>query len=93
MGQRRHVVAARHANIAAVTPNPQAGEKQDQRKNKIKGMSDMKKIKTKLVTFVTDNVRLVGIVETKIFLRACRKTRSRKAASREETKKVAMRLQ
>jgi hypothetical protein len=28
-------------------------------KNKIKGMSDMKKIKTKLVTFITDNVRLV----------------------------------
>ena len=28
-------------------------------KNKIKGMSDMKKIKAKLVTFITDNVRLV----------------------------------
>jgi hypothetical protein len=28
-------------------------------------MSDMKKIKTKLVTFVTDNVRLVGIVGDK----------------------------
>jgi hypothetical protein len=34
-------------------------------KNTIKGMSDMKKIKTKLVTFVTDNVRLVGIVGDK----------------------------
>jgi hypothetical protein len=34
-------------------------------KNKIKGMSDMKKIKSKLVTIVTDNVRRVGIVENK----------------------------
>jgi len=37
-------------------------------KNKIKGGSDMKKIKTKLVTFVTDNVRLVGIVGDKNLL-------------------------
>ena len=37
-------------------------------KNKIKGISDMKKIKTKLVTFVTDNVRLVGIVGDKSLL-------------------------
>jgi len=37
-------------------------------KNKIKGISDMKKIKTKLVTFVTDNVRLVGIVGNKNLL-------------------------
>jgi hypothetical protein len=57
-------------------------------------MSDMKKIKTKLVTFVTDNVLLVGIVgNKKIFLRACCKIRSGKAASREQTKKVAMRQQ
>jgi hypothetical protein len=34
-------------------------------KNKIKGMPDMKKIKSKLVTIVTDNVRLVGIVGNK----------------------------
>jgi hypothetical protein len=34
-------------------------------KNTIKGMWDMKKIKTKLVTIVTDNVRLVGIVGNK----------------------------
>ena len=33
-------------------------------------MSDMKKIKTKLVTFVTDNVLLVGIVGNKNLL-AC----------------------
>jgi hypothetical protein len=33
-----------------------------QAKNTIKRMSDMKKIKTKLVTFVTDNLRLVRIV-------------------------------
>ena len=39
-----------------------------QAKNTIKGMSDMKKIKTKLVTFVTDNVRLVGIVGDKNLL-------------------------
>jgi hypothetical protein len=32
-------------------------------------MSDMKKIKTKLVTFVTDNVLLVGIFGNEIFLR------------------------
>jgi len=37
-------------------------------KNTIKGMSDMKKIKTKLVTFVTDNVRLIGIVGHKDLL-------------------------
>jgi hypothetical protein len=37
-------------------------------KDEIKGMSDMKKIKTKLVTFVTDNVRLVGIVGDKNLL-------------------------
>jgi hypothetical protein len=36
--------------------------------NTIKGMSDMKKIKTKLVTFVTDNVLLVGIVGNKNLL-------------------------
>jgi hypothetical protein len=35
-------------------------------KNTIKGMSGMKKIKTKLVTFVTDNVLLVGIVGNKV---------------------------
>jgi Tfp pilus assembly protein PilP len=39
-----------------------------QAKNTIKRMSDMKKIKTKLVTFVTDNVRLVGIVGDKDLL-------------------------
>src|SRR5262245_43513871 len=33
-------------------------------------MSDMKNIKTKLVTFVTDSVRLSVLLETKIFLRA-----------------------
>jgi hypothetical protein len=33
--------------------------------NKIKGMSDIKKIKSKLVTIVTDNVLLVGIVGNK----------------------------
>ena len=37
-------------------------------KNTIKGMSDVKKIKTKLVTIVTDNVRLVGIVGDKNLL-------------------------
>jgi CBS-domain-containing membrane protein len=31
-------------------------------------MSDVKKIKTKLVTIVTDNVRLVGIVGNKNLL-------------------------
>ena len=31
-------------------------------------MSDIKKIKSKLVTFVTDNVRLVGIVGDKNLL-------------------------
>ena len=62
MGQRRHVVAARHANITAITPISQTS------KNKIKGMSDMKKIKSKLVTIVTDNVRLVGIVRNKNLL-------------------------
>jgi hypothetical protein len=51
------------------------------RKTRSKVSADMKKIKSKLVTFVTDNVRLVGIVRDKIFLRACRKRRSGKAAS------------
>jgi len=56
-------------------------------------ISDMKKIKTKLVTFVTDNVRLGGIVESKNLLARMLQERSGKAASREETKKVAMRQQ
>ena len=49
----------------------------------------------KLVTFVTDNVRLVGIVGDKNLLARMLqdKKRSGKAASREETKKVAMRQQ
>jgi len=55
-------------------------------------MSDMKKIKTKLVTFVTDNVLLVGIVGNEIFLRMLQE-RSGEVASKEETKKVAMRQQ
>ena len=33
--------------------------------------ADMKKIKSKLVTIVTDNVLHVGIVEAKRFLHAC----------------------
>jgi hypothetical protein len=60
-------------------------------KNKIKGMPDMKKIKSKLVTIVTDNVRLVGIVGNKNLLARMLQEGSGKAASREETKKVAMR--
>jgi hypothetical protein len=43
----------------AVATIPQAS------KNTIKGMSNMKKIKSKLVTIVTDNVLLVGIVGNK----------------------------
>src|SRR5262249_56731107 len=50
--------------------------------------------KNKLVTFVTDNVLLVGIVGNKNCLaRMLQDKRSGKAASREETKKVAMRQQ
>jgi hypothetical protein len=57
-------------------------------------MSDMKKIKSKLVTIVTDNVLLVDIVGNKKKLLArMLQERSGKAASREETKKVAMRQQ
>jgi hypothetical protein len=37
-------------------------------KNKTKVSADMKKIKSKLVTFVTDNVRLIGIVGDKNLL-------------------------
>jgi len=56
-------------------------------------VSDTKKIKTKLVTFVTDNVLLIGIVGNKNLLAHKLQERSGKAASREETKKVAMRQQ
>jgi hypothetical protein len=56
-------------------------------------VSDTKKIKTKLVTFVTDNVLLIGIVGNKNLLARKLQERSGKAASREETKKVAMRQQ
>ena len=44
-------------------------------KNKIKGMSDMKKIKTKLVTFVTDNVLLVTYSEASSCANAASKER------------------
>jgi hypothetical protein len=50
-------------------------------KNTIKGMSDMKKIKSKLVTIVTDNVLLVGIVANKNLLARMSQERSGKAAS------------
>jgi hypothetical protein len=53
--------------------------------------TDMKKIKSKLVTIVTDNVLGIGIVENKTRLAAHVAGKSGKAASREETKKVAMR--
>jgi hypothetical protein len=52
----------------------------------------MKKIKTKLVTFVTDKVLVVTYFANKDFLRACCK-QDDKTATREETKKVAMRQQ
>ena len=55
-------------------------------------MSDMKKIKTKLVTFVTDNVLLVGIVGNKN-LPACMLQDKEQPHRREGTKKVAMRQQ
>ena len=53
--------------------------------------TDMKKIKSKLVTIVTDNVLGTGIVENKTLLAAHVAGKSGKAASREETRKVAMR--
>jgi hypothetical protein len=56
-------------------------------------MSDMKKIKTKLVTFVTDTVLLVGIVGNENLRARVLQERSGKVASKEETKKVAMRRQ
>jgi hypothetical protein len=56
-------------------------------------MSDTKKIKTKLVTFVTDNVLLVGIVGYENLLARMLQERSGKVASKEETKNVAMRQQ
>ena len=52
----------------------------------------MKKIKTKLVTFVTDNVRFVGIVGNKNLL--ARMSQDKEQPHRREgTKKVAMRQQ
>jgi hypothetical protein len=50
-------------------------------KNTIKGMSNMKKIKSKLVTIVTDNVFLVGIVANKNLVARMSQERSGKAAS------------
>jgi hypothetical protein len=48
--------------------------------------TDMKKIKSKLVTIVTDNVLRVGIVQNKTLLARMLQERAY-AASREETKK------
>jgi hypothetical protein len=56
------------------------------------GMSNMKKIKSNLVTFVTDKVLVVTYFGNEDFLRACCK-QDDETASREETKKVAMRQQ
>jgi hypothetical protein len=53
----------------------------------------MKKIKTKLVTFVTDNVLLVGIVGNENLLARMLQERSGKVASKEETQNAAMREQ
>jgi len=61
------------------------------RKTRSKVSADMKKIKSKLVTFVTDNVLLVAIVGNKNLLARMSQEGSGKAASREETKMVAMR--
>jgi hypothetical protein len=44
-------------------------------------MSDMKKIKSKLVTIVTDNVRLVGKLKTKNLLARVSQKGSGEAAS------------
>jgi hypothetical protein len=70
-----------------------AGRRKTRSKVSALRMSDMKKIKTKLVTFVTDNVLLVGIVGNENLLARMLQERSGKAASKEETKKVAMRQQ
>jgi hypothetical protein len=53
-------------------------------------MSDMTKIKSNLVTFVTDNFLLLSIVGKTDFLRAGGKNGGGRA-SKEETKKAAMR--
>jgi len=45
-----------------------AGRRKTRSKVSALRMSDMKKIKTKLVTFVTDNVLLIGIVANKNLL-------------------------
>src|SRR5262245_18315700 len=55
-------------------------------------MSNMKKIKTKLVTFVTDNVRPVGIVGDKNLLARMLQDKEQ-PHRREGTKKVTMRQQ
>jgi hypothetical protein len=87
---RCNICVASSDNVSPFLLNANsAGRRKTRSKVSALRMSDMKKIKTKLVTFVTDNILLVGI----IFLRACCKIRSGKAASREETKKVAMRQQ
>ena len=72
-------------------PIPQAGGKTRSNVSAF-CMSDMKKIKTKLVTFVTDNVRFVGIVGNKNLL--ARMSQDKEQPHRREgTKKVAMRQQ
>ena len=69
-----------------------AGRRKTRSKVTALRMSDTKKIKTKLVTFVTDNVLLFTYFGNKI---SCAHDASKndKTASREETKKVAMRQQ
>jgi hypothetical protein len=56
-------------------------------------MSDMKKIKSKLVTIVTDNVLVVSIVGKQKSSCAHVARQGAERPHREETKKVAMRQQ
>ena len=90
---RCNICVASSDNVSPFLLNANsAGRRKTRSKVSALGMSDMKKIKTKLVTFVTDNVRPVGIVGDKNLL-ARMLHHKEQPHRREGTKKVAMRQQ
>ena len=90
---RCNICVASSDNVSPFLLNANsAGRRKTRSKVSALGMSDMKKIKTKLVTFVTDNVRPVGIVGDKNLLARLLQHKEQ-PHRREGTKKVAMRQQ
>jgi hypothetical protein len=66
---RCNICVASSDNVSPFLLNTNsAGRRKTRSKLSTSGMSEMKKIKSKLVTIVTDNVLLVGIVANKNLL-------------------------